>query len=44
MRDSHMSLKLKTDPFLPTMLGKSYDYSRLEAGVRQCQISAKTSV
>lgn len=44
MRDPHMSLKLKTDPFLLTMLGKSYDYSQPETGVRQCQIFAKISV
>lgn len=44
MRDPHMSLKLKTDPFLPATLAKSCDYSRLEAGGRQCPISAKTPV
>lgn len=43
MRHPHMSLKLTTDPFLPSKLMKSYDSSQLEARVRQGQISAETS-
>lgn len=41
MKHPHMSLKLNTDPFHPSKLLKSCDYSWLEARVRQCQISAR---
>lgn len=38
-----MCLISKTDPFPPSKLMKSYNCSRLEARVRQGEISAKTS-